>query len=390
MPSSSGHYLVAPELTAEELESFRAFCRLVDQSIAPFAAETSAAGVFPRAQYQALASFGYLGLSHTEEDGGTSVSPRVSVLMQETLGAACASTFLASGASAGLFGVPLGKFGSEAQRARYLPRLLRGEIVGAFGLTESHAGSDVAAMKTRAVRDGDGWILDGEKMWITNAPCCDVALVFAKTEAEELGYASVSLFLVEHGTAGFTRGEPLDKLGFRGSPTGALRFDRCRLGPEALVGEPGAGFMMAMATLEYGRIGMAALSVGIAQAALTKAVEYVKERRVFGKPLSKFQDVQFKLADLATEVELARTLTIRAAEQKFKLGEARTLASMAKLFASELANRATDVAMQLHGANGYSEEYDVARLHRDARLCAIGEGASPVQRMLIARALFDE
>jgi alkylation response protein AidB-like acyl-CoA dehydrogenase len=244
-------------------------------------------------------------------------------------------------------------------------------------------------MKTTAVKDGSAYRLNGEKLWITNAPCCDAALVFAKTDPSA-NWQGVSLFVVDKGTKGFTQGPALDKLGFRGSPTGSLVFEDCIVGEDQRVGEEGMGFIMAMQTLEFGRIGIASLSVGIAAAALEVGVGYVKERTAFGKPLSKFQDVQFKLADIATEIELARTLTSRAAEEKQKQGESRTLASMAKLFASELCVRATDTVMTLMGANGYSEEFPLARLHRDARLCPIGEGASAIQRMLIARDLFGE
>jgi butyryl-CoA dehydrogenase len=381
--------LVDYPLSSDDRALLASFRKLVRDEIAPRAKQVERDGVFPAHGYHKLATSGYLGLGHDETHGGVTVSPALSVLMQEQLGAACASTFLSSGASAGLFGLPLGKFGSEAQQKRWLPALLRGEVIGAFGLTEAHAGSDVAAMKTHARRDGTDWIINGEKMWITNAPCCDVAIIFAKTNPEA-GYAGVSLFLIDQTTRGFTRGPALDKLGFRGSPTGALIMEDCRVPASSMVGEEGMGFMMAMATLEFGRIGMSALSVGIAQAAFESAVNYVRERQVFGKPLAKFQDVQFRLADLATELELARTMTIRAAETKHLQGEARTLASMAKLYASELANRATEVAMQLHGANGYSEDFPLARLHRDARLCAIGEGASAIQRTLIARSIFEE
>jgi butyryl-CoA dehydrogenase len=367
-------------LPADDAAALAQFRKLCAQNIAPRAANTDRGETFPHDNYRLLANAGYLGMGHAATHGGSEVSPALSVLMQEALGAACASTFLSAGASCGLFAMPLSLFGSDEQQTRHLPALLRGERIGCFGLTEAHAGSDVQALKTRADKRDGAWFLTGEKAWITNAPCADVALVFARADE------GISLFLVERGTPGFTQGPPLRKLGFRGSPTGALIFDDARA---ELVGEPGMGFVMAMQTLELGRIGMAALSVGIARAALSEGVAYVKTRTAFGKPLAKFQDVQFTLADLATDIELARTLTIRAAEEKRRAGEARTLASMAKLFASELATRATDAVLTLHGANGYSEEFPIARLVRDARLCPIGEGASAVQRMLIARALLE-
>ncbi len=376
-------------LAAEEAEFLQRFRKLCSERIAPCARAVERKGEFPREAYGLLAEIGYLGLGHSEELGGTSVSPALGVLLQETLAAACASTFLSVGASMGLFALPISLFGNDTQRERYVRPVVAGKLVGAFGLTEPHAGSDVQAMKTRAFREPNGYRLEGEKLWITNAPVCDVALVFAKTDPEA-GWQGVSLFAVERGTKGFSTGPALDKLGFRGSPTGSLIFDGCVVSEAQRVGEEGMGFVYAMQTLEYGRIGMSALSVGIAQAALSAGLDYVKERKAFGKPLSKFQDVQFRLADVATEIELARTLTIRAAEDKAKHGESRTLASMAKLFASELAVKATDSVMQVMGANGYSEEYPLARLNRDARLCPIGEGASAIQRMLIARDLFGE
>ena len=366
------------------------FTKLCRDEIAPRAKETERAGVFPAQNYARLVESGYLGMGHDEAFGGSGVpSPALSVLMQERLGAACASTYLATGASCGLFGLPISFFGSAAQKDRYLRPLLAGKLIGAFGLTEPHAGSDVQAMKTTAVKDGAGYRLNGEKLWITNAPCCDAAVVFAKTDPSA-NWQGVSLFIVDKGMKGFSQGPPLDKLGFRGSPTGSLLFQDCYVEETRRVGDEGMGFIMAMQTLEYGRIGIAALSIGIAAAALDVGTRYVKERTAFGKPLSKFQDVAFKLSDIATDIELARTLTIRAAEDKQKDGEARTLASMAKLFASEMCVRATDTVMQVMGANGYSEEFPVARLARDARLCPIGEGASAIQRMLIARDLFGE
>ncbi len=361
-------------LAAADAEALAAFQRLCRDVIRPRARATDKAGVFPRENYRALAEFGYLSIGHTE------MSPALIVLMQETLGASCASTFLAAGASGGLFGLPLSRFGSEAQK-RWVPRVLAGDAVGAFALTEAHAGSDVQAMKTRAVQRGGQWFLSGEKMWITNAPCCDVALVFARNGE---GIDGVSLFLVEKGARGLVASPPIDKLGFRGSPTGGLAFDDT---PADLVGEPGQGFLYAMQTLANGRVAMAALSVGITQAALDEGIAYTRQRVAFGKPLAKFQDVQFQLADIATEIELARTLTVRAAQAEPASDDARTLASMAKLFASELATRATDAILTLHGAAGYSEEMPIARLHRDARLLPIGEGASAVQRMLIAPAV---
>ena len=370
-------------LSADEAAALARFRQLCRKEVALSAAATERAGVFPRENYRRLAAAGYLGMGHSPEYGGAEVSPVLSVLLQDALGAACASTFLSAGASCGLFALPLSIFGSAEQKARHLPAIIAGERIGCFALTEPHAGSDVQALKTRAAQRDGAWFLTGDKMWITNGPCADVALVFARTGE---GVSGVSLFLIERGAKGFSQGPAVDKLGFRGSPTGALIFEDAEA---ELVGEQGLGFAMAMQTLEYGRIGMAALSLGIAQAALEAGVSYVKQRQVFGKPLAKFQDVQFTLANLATECELARTLIVRAAEEKRRLGEARTLASMAKLFASELATRATDAVLTLHGANGYSEELPIARLLRDARLCPIGEGASAVQRMLIARAILE-
>ncbi len=362
-------------------ESFR---RFLSETVAPRAADVDRAGVFPHANYKDLAGFGYNGIGHPEEFGGTTLDAVATVIAQEELARACASSFLSIGASVGLFGVPLRSFASREMQSEIIPGLVKGELVGAWALTEPHCGTDAVAMKTRARKTDKGWVLNGSKMFITNGNCADWVMVAAKTDPDA-GHAGVSMFLVHKDTPGFEAGPSLEKLGCRGSPTSGLFFEDCEIPDEWLVGPPGQGFLLAMKTLESGRVGMAAFGLGIAQAALDASLKYARERTAFGKPIIKFQPVHFKLADMHVAVEGARLLAYRAAWAAASGTASQSLYSAAKLFATEAAVRCTDMAIQIHGGYGYMAEYPVERYYRDARLGPIGEGTSEIQRSLIAR-----
>jgi hypothetical protein len=273
---------------------------------------------------------------------------------------------------------------SREQKAKYLPRLASGETLGAWGLTEPGSGSDAAALRTRAEQRDDDFVLNGSKAFITNASVSGVAVVMARTDPEKKS-RGISAFVVERGTPGFSAGRPYRKLGLHASDTAELIFEDCRVPADQLLGERGQGFVQAMQVLEGGRIAMAAMAVGIGQAAVDAAVKYMKQRTAFGKTLAEFNGLQGMLADIATEVEVARLLTLRAAWLKDAGRPAMHAAAMAKVFASEAAMKAATKAVQVHGGAGYITEFPVERIFRDAKLTEIGEGTSEIQRMVIAR-----
>ncbi|TAL39674.1 MAG: acyl-CoA dehydrogenase [Spirochaetes bacterium] len=333
-----------------------------------------------------LASVGFLGMAHEEKYGGTALDLVTQAIAGEEVARACASSFLSAGASCGLCGVPIKLFGSDAQKQKYLPGIVSGDLVGAFGLTEPEAGSDAAAIKTTAVKKGAEWVLNGVKTFITNATIADVVLVMAYTDKAAGPGAGVTAFLVGKDAPGYSVSTPFDKLGFRGSPTAEVIMQECRVPEGAVLGEVGKGFIQAMQTLEFGRIGMATVSLGIAVAAMDFANRYSKERKAFGKPINRYQEVSFKLADMMIMTDISRLLIHKAAWAKdVKDPESATLASCAKLFASEAATQIASLAVQVHGGYGYIKEFPVERLYRDAKLGEIGEGTSEIQRVLIAR-----
>ncbi len=339
-----------------------------------------------RENIKKLASLGYLGMSHEETFGGTDQDLISQVIAGEEVAKACASTFLSAGASCGLFGTPLRLFGTPEQKQKYLPGILKGDIIGAFGLTEPEAGSDAASIKTKAEKKGDRWILNGAKTFITNAPIADVSIIFAYNDKEKGPGAGVTCFLVEKGTKGFTVGKPFDKMGFRGSPTAEYFLEDCEVPETAVLGEVGRGFIQAMQTLEFGRIGMATVCLGIAVKCLELANKYSKERKSFGKLINRFQEISFKLADMYILTDTARLMIYKAAWAKeMKDPESAVLASCAKVFASEAATQVSSMAVQVHGGYGYIREFPVERLYRDAKLGEIGEGTSEIQRVLIAK-----
>ncbi len=369
-------------------ENFQNFCA---KEIEPRAqdldkASKEDAGKMMKENIKKLASIGYLGMLHDEAYGGSNNDLISHVLASEEVAKACASSFLSAGASCGLFGMPMKLFGTEEQKQKYLPGIIKGDLIGCFGLTEPEAGSDAAAVKTTAVKKGDKWVLNGSKTFITNATICDVAIIFAYNDKDAGPGGGVTCFIVDRDTPGFVVGKPFDKMGFRGSPTAEIFLEDCEVPESNVLGEVGKGFIQAMQTLEYGRIGMATVSLGIASACLSYANAYSKERKTFGKFINRYQEISFKLADMFIMTDAARLLILQAAWAKDNgQADSAILASCAKLFTSEHAVKCANIAVQVFGGYGYISEYPVERLYRDAKLGDIGEGTSEIQRILIAK-----
>jgi alkylation response protein AidB-like acyl-CoA dehydrogenase len=357
---------------------------LADRIIAPRAAELDKTGEFPRENFKALAENGLLGIPFSEEYNGAGSNYVSYVVALEEVSRACASTGATMSVQTSLAAAPLNQFGTPEQKRKYLAPLLAGETIGAYSLSEAGSGTDAASLKTRAVRDGDHYVLNGTKMWVTNGFNADTYLVYTTIDPN-LGHKGITAFIVEKGTPGFTFGKKEDKLGIRASSTYELIFKDCRVPVENRLGEEGQGFKVAMWTLDGGRIGIASQAVGIAQAAFDQALKYVQEREQFGKPIADNQAIQFYLAEMATDIEAARLLIYRAADLKDR-GENHTqAASMAKLFASETAMWVATKGVQMHGGYGYTTEFPAERFMRDAKITEIYEGTSEVQRMVIAR-----
>lgn len=363
--------------------------RFAQAQVAPLAHETDEASRFPAETFQQLGELGLLGLPVPEQYGGVGADTLSYILAVEELAAACGSTALTYAAHTSLACMPLLWFGTEAQKQNYLVPLAQGEWLGAFGLTEPQSGSDAAGLRTTAVKDGDAWVLNGQKMWITAGSLAGVIIVAAVTDPEQ-GAHGISNFIVEKGTPGFTPGKDEPKMGLKGSVTSQLFFENCRVPVDHMLGKPNEGFIQFMQTLDGGRISIAACSLGLGRAAYEAACGYAKQREAFGRPIAHFQAIQFKLADMATHLDAARLLTHRAALLKDEGRPYSKEAAMAKLFASEAAERVCYEAIQIHGGYGYSREYPVERLYRDARLMTIGEGTSEILRQVIARRLLEE
>ena len=339
---------------------------------------------FPHEIVAKLAPLGFLGVLVPEEYGGSGLDYVAYALIVEELNRGDASVGITMWAHNSLGTNHINLFGSPEQKRRWLPALASGQILGAWGLTEPGSGSDAAALRTRAERQGDEYVLNGSKAFITNASVGKTAVVMARTDPTK-GAKGISAFVLEKGMPGFSAGTPYRKLGLHASDTAELIFEDARVPAANLLGEPGQGFVQAMQVLEGGRIAMAAMAVGIAQAAVDQAAKYMKQRSAFGKTLAEFNGLQGMIADMATEVEVARLLLLRAAWLKDHDRPAMHAAAMAKVFASEVAMRAATKAVQLHGGAGYITEFPVERIFRDAKLTEIGEGTSEVQRMVIAR-----
>jgi butyryl-CoA dehydrogenase len=362
---------------------------LSQREIAPHAAQIDRSHEFPRKIFARLGEMGLLGIMMPEAWGGAGMDALSYVLAMEEVARACASTSVIMSVQSSLVSAPILAAGNDAQRARWLPDLASGRKVGCFALSEPDAGSDAKAQKTRAVRAGTGWILNGTKNFITNAPVADLALVFASTDPAKRSHG-ISAFLVPTNTPGFKVGPPDDKLGIRGAPSAQIFLTDCTVDDEARLGPEGDGFKIALRALDGGRIGIAAQALGIARAAFEDAIAYARERKTFGQPIAEHQAIQFKLADMRTEIDAARLLLWRAAVTKDSGRAYATEASMAKLFASEVANRAAKEAVQIFGGYGYLADFPAERHFRDAKITEIYEGTSEIQRMVIASALLKD
>ena len=354
------------------------------KELAPRAAQVDKTEEFPAENIRKMAELGLLGLPYPEKYGGGGGDYLSFAIAVEEVARACGSTALIYAAHVSLGCGPIYYFGTEEQKQRWLPHLCSGKGLAAFGLTEPEAGSDAGSTRTVAVRDGDCYVLNGSKMWITSGALADVVVATAKTDPAA-GTRGISCFLVAKGTPGFIPGKNEPKMGLKGSVTSALSFEECRVPADNLLGKEGEGFRQMLITLDGGRISIGAMALGLAQAALDQATRYAKERKQFGQPIANFQALQWMIADMATEIDAARLLIYRAAAMKDAGQPFSKEAAMAKLFASETAERAAFKAVQIHGGYGYSREYPVERIYRDQRLCSIGEGTSEIQRLVIAR-----
>lgn len=377
------------ELT-EEQSMLQAMARdFAQKEVLPKAAEIDKNHRHPKELVARMAELGLMGVAIPEEYGGSGMDHVSYVLAMEEINRACASTGVIMSVNNSLVCDPINRYGTEEQKRTFLTPLASGKKLGCFGLSEPEAGSDAAAQKTTAVKDGSEWVIQGTKNWITNGPVADVMVLFAMTDKAQ-GYRGISAFIMPMDTKGVRRGEPDDKLGIRGSQSSQVFFDDARLPESALLGKVGEGFKVALSTLDGGRIGIAAQALGIARACLEDAVDYALQRKTFGKPIAQHQAIQWKLADMATELDAARLLTLRAAAIKDAKQPCAKEASMAKLYASDVANRAAREAVQIFGGNGYVTEYPVERHFRDAKITEIYEGTSEIQRIVIANHLMKE
>lgn len=373
------------ELT-EEQNLIRDMVRsFAETEVAPSADERDETETFDRdLMFGRLAELGLTGIVFPEEYGGAGADYISYAIAVEELSRVCASTGVTLSAHLSLGSNPIYLFGTEEQKQKFLKPLAEGTTMGGFGLTEPSAGSDAGGTRTTANKEGDEWILNGSKIFITNGGEAETYVVFARTDKEAQKHHGISAFIVEKGTPGFSFGKKEKKMGIRSSPTYELVFENCHIPADNLLGKLGEGFKVAMKTLDGGRIGIASQALGIAQGALDETVKYVTEREQFGKPLSAFQGVSFQLADMATQIEAARLLVYNAAYRASNGLSYSQEAAMAKLFASETAMKVTTQAVQLHGGYGYTREFPVERMMRDAKITELYEGTSEIQRLVIA------
>lgn len=378
------------ELTDEQKEIKKRLREFCEKEISPRANQVDAEAAFSYENHRCLAEMGFLGLPFPEKSGGGQKPILTCAIAWEELARACASTFLSCGISPLLCGMAIHLFGSEDQKQRYLVNLISGTKIGAYALSEPHCGSDVAALKTEARKEGRTYILHGTKAFVTNGPIADFVILFAITSPEGPPGQKMSAFIVEKGTPGLSVGPPVEKLGARGSPISELILKECPVPEDHLLGMEGKGSSYAAKVNQFGRLGYAAYSLGVSQACLEESIRYAQGRRAFGRPIAHFQEVSFKVADMQMFVDTGRLLTYRAAWMMDQGMEAATDISIAKLFISEAATWCAANAVQIHGGYGFLKGYKVERLYRDAKLGEIGEGTSEIQRRTIARSLLGE
>lgn len=360
-----------------------------EKEVKPVAGRMDHDSIYPAALVKKLAGLGLMGVFVPAEFGGSGMGYLSYVLAMEEISKVWASLGVIMSVNNSLVCEPILRFGREELKKQYLPKLARGERLGCYALTEPGAGSDAGSIQTQAKREGNGYLVHGSKLFITNGKNADLAIVYAVTDPSR-GKKGISAFVIEKGTPGFSVGKIEDKLGLRGSDTAELLFQDCRVPRENLLGAENEGFKIALATLDGGRIGIAAQALGIAQACLEESLAYAKQRRQFGQPIANFQAIQWMLADMATEIDAARLLTYRAAWLHQQGRKVTKEAAMAKLFASEAANRAAYKGIQIFGGYGYIKEFAVERFYRDARITTLYEGTSEIQRLVIARHLIQE
>jgi len=371
------------ELTDDQKLLQRTVREFAEAEVKPRARELDETGRFPRDLFQKAAELGLTGVAIPETEGGAGMDHISYAIVIEEISRVCASTGVIFSVQNSLYCDPIHRFGTPAQKEKFLVPFARGEKIGCYGLTEPQAGSNAAALATKAVLKGDRYVINGTKAWITNGGAADAAIVYVNTQPEK-GEKGITALIVEKGTAGFTVGKEEKKLGIHATACTELVFTDCEVPATNRIGAEGEGYKVALSTLDGGRIGIASQATGIAQGAFEAALSYAQQRQAFGHPISDFQAIQFMLADMATEIDAARLLVRRAAWKQDSGARFSMEASIAKLFASEMATRVAHKAIQVHGGNGYSQEYPVERAYRDARITEIYEGTSEIQRLVIA------
>jgi alkylation response protein AidB-like acyl-CoA dehydrogenase len=376
-------------LTAEQKAIRQAAREFADEQIRPHVMEWDEKQQFPREVFRRLGELGFLGTIFPEKYGGAGLSYMDYIGVIEEIAAVDGSVGLSLAAHTSLGSNHIYQFGTEAQRQKYVPKLATGEWLAAWGLTEAEAGSDSGGTRSTGVRDGDVWVLNGSKNFTTNASVGNVAVLMAVTD-RSAGRHGISAFIVELDNPGIRVGKKENKLGMRASDTCTLVMEDCRIPADNLLGSEGSGFVDSMKILDGGRISIAALALGMARGAWEAALKYAKQRRQFGRPIADFEAIQFYLAEMATEIDAARLLTERAARERDGGEETTRHSAQAKLYASEVAVRVADRALQIHGGYGYIKDYPVEKFYRDVKLCTIGEGTSEIQKLVIARSLLTE